>query len=514
MAEVFIGTMIGAEGFTRPVAIKRVLPGLSQLPTFATMFVSEAQIASRLIHPNIVSVLDFSRDREDRLFLVMELVDGTDLARVLASGPIEPSLAIFLSIEMLRGLGYAHDLADPVTGTRGVIHRDMSPQNLLVSYEGAVKISDFGLAKVRAAGEGVRSDTVRGKPSYMSPEQCAGGMLDGRSDLYAVGVMLWEMLAHRPLFVGMSKEIVTQVLFKDIAPPRRSHAAVPGDVSAVAMKLLAREQRDRYPTADAAIEALLACADAPRDGRGELVSLLAERFPRGRGGAPSGGGRYSPGAQHARRAEQVTASATLDDIVEPPCSSLRAASPRRSVFAATVSGVVLGCCAAALVIARGEIAQSDTSAPAALPAPPPPADAGPGGIADSALPVLVPETAPSAPRDHDGGPPRLQAQPRGGRERIVPVGQATAGITSAARTASLSTAWAASRTARTGELAIIVRPWAMIWLNGKPRGQTPFRAAVPAGRYRVRLANEDVGQHEIMTVTVEPDQTATIERSW
>src|SRR5262249_43293388 len=157
MAEVFAGTMNGIEGFARQVAVKRVLPGLSQLPAFATMFVAEARIASRLAHPNIVSVLDFSHDPAGRLLLVMEYVDGKDLASLLDSGPIPPSLAIFILVELLRGLGYAHDLPDPETGTRGVVHRDVSPQNLLLSYEGAVKVSDFGLAKARAASKGVWS---------------------------------------------------------------------------------------------------------------------------------------------------------------------------------------------------------------------------------------------------------------------------------------------------------------------------------------------------------------------
>ncbi|HSS01887.1 MAG TPA: serine/threonine-protein kinase [Kofleriaceae bacterium] len=279
MAEVFAATMVGAEGFARRVAIKRVLPGLSQVPTFAAMFVAEARIASRLSHPNIVSVLDLSRDLDGRLLLVMEYVDGKDLASLLESGPIAPSLAIFIAVEMLRGLGYAHDLADPGAGMRGVVHRDVSPQNLLLSFEGAVKVSDFGLAKAREASQSVRSDTVRGKPSYMAPEQLGGEPLDGRADLYAVGVMLWEMLAHRSLFAGTTREIMGQVMFREILVPSSVRAGVPPDLEAVAMTLLARDREDRYPTAEAAIAALLACVDAPRDGRGELVQALAERFP-------------------------------------------------------------------------------------------------------------------------------------------------------------------------------------------------------------------------------------------
>jgi serine/threonine-protein kinase len=497
MAEVFTGTMIGAEGFARRVAIKRVLAGLSQAPAFAAMFVTEAQIASRLSHPNIVSVLDFNRDPEDRLFLVMEYVDGKDLASVLAAGPITPSLTIFILVEMLRGLGYAHELPDPVRGVRGVVHRDVSPQNLLLSHEGAVKVSDFGLAKVRAASGAVWSETVRGKPGYMSPEQCAGELLDGRTDLYSVGVMLWEMLAHRPLFVGTANEILAQVMFKDIAPPASPRGRVPADLAAIAMKLLARDRRTRYPTAEAAIEALLSCGDAPRDGRGELVNLLAERFPRA---TDSRQRMAPPAASPVSRPGPITVSDPSSAVAEqgdgPAFAAPGRRRGRRGLVAAAVSAVVLGCVTAA-VIADGAAAPGSPSgrapvaAPrvAAEPAQIAPVDAGvaAGAPIDAAAP-RSPSLAAAPPTGGDAGPvrPTAGAPPHRGPERV----------------------------SRTGELAIIVQPWAMIWLNGKPSGQTPFRGPVPAGRYRIRLANDDVGRDETTTVTVEPDRTATLERSW
>ena len=514
MAEVFAGTMVGVEGFVRRVAIKRVLSGLSQVPAFATMFVAEARIASRLAHPNIVSVLDFSRDPEDRLFLVMEYVDGQDLASVLDAGPIPPSLAIFIVVEMLRGLGYAHDLPDsaepgapgepmPLGCTRGVIHRDVSPQNLLLSHEGAVKVSDFGLAKARAASDGVRSDTVRGKPGYMSPEQCSGELLDGRTDLYSVGVMLWEMLAHRALFAGTSKEILAQVMFKDVPAPSSVRSRVPPDLEAIAMKLLARDRDARYPTAEAAIEALLRCDDAPRDGRGELASLLAERFPRAGGARSSRMNRpVPPGLPRALRAAQITVAAPPSTLTGATSRTIRiAVRPHRGMFAVTVSGAVLGCLAAAVVIARGEVARSGTTDRATqvnaprLPVAPSSGDAAPldagiaGGLgapSGAAIPAGRVDPAPRGSGARSGEParPRPAAPPR--HDRVT----------------------------RTGELAINVQPGAMIWLNGKPSGQTPFRGLVPAGQYRIRLANDDVGHDEITVVTVEPDRTATVERSW
>jgi len=542
MAEVFAGTMIGIEGFARRVAIKRVLAGLSQVPAFATMFVAEAQIVSQLSHPNIVSVLDFSRDLEDRLFLVMEYVDGKDLASLLHAGPITPSLAIFILVEMLRGLGYAHELPDPVSDARGVVHRDVSPQNLLLSYEGAVKLSDFGLAKARDASEGVWSETVRGKPSYMSPEQVSGEVLDGRTDLYAVGVMLWEMLAHRPLFVGTSKEIIAQVMYNGITAPSGIASNVPADLEAVAMKLLARDRNDRFSTADVTIDALLRCKDAPRDGRGELVQALSERFPRSlteAAGAPPPGGAPVPAVSRPPAVEQITmpspSSAGLSPVPPPPPSlpSDAVVRPHRGLVVATLGVAVVGGLAAAIMLVRGELVQPGAPEPGGQGAPdahaPRSGSAGaPGETVTPATPVTpgitegpkapmtsemvdAPVTAP-VPVDAGvadarvvDGPPAPDAAPDVAPVRHRPDG-ASSGPPSPRREEA--------RVLRTGELAIIVSPWAMIWLNGKQHGQTPFRAEVPAGRYWVRLANDEAGQDEIMIVSVEPDETATIERSW
>jgi serine/threonine-protein kinase len=279
MAEVFVGAKIGAEGFSRKVAIKRVLPGASDDAGFARLFVAEAQISSQLVHPNIVSVLDFDRDAQGRLFLVMELVDGKDLDALVGSGLLPLPVVIFVIAEILRGLGFAHDL--PMSsGLRGVVHRDISPHNVLLSWEGAVKISDFGIAKARAASEVTASVFLKGKPAYMSPEQVNGQPLDGRSDLFAVGAMLWEMLMGRRLFVGKDMgATLGAVLSGQIPRPRALLPDLPKDLERVTMKLLERDLPARYATAEEAITDLMNCVDAPRGGREVLIAILAKRFP-------------------------------------------------------------------------------------------------------------------------------------------------------------------------------------------------------------------------------------------
>jgi serine/threonine protein kinase len=279
MAEVFLASTLGAEGFTRRVAVKRILAGLSDDSAFARMFVEEARISSQLVHPNIVSVLDFDRDAEGRLFLVMELVEGRDLDALMATGPLPIPVALFGITEVLRGLAYAHDV--PGGGeVRGVVHRDVSPHNVLLSWAGAVKVSDFGIAKARAASAATVSTFIKGKPAYMSPEQATGQALDGRSDLFAVGIMLWESLVGRRLFVASdTRATLAAVLFGQIPRPRALRPEVPKDVDGVAMKLLERDLALRYATAEEAIADLVQCVEAPKAGQELLAATLAERFP-------------------------------------------------------------------------------------------------------------------------------------------------------------------------------------------------------------------------------------------
>ncbi len=280
MADVFRGRAMGAEGFARAVAIKRIRADVRRDPAFAEMFVAEAKILAGLQHPNIVSVLDFDRDAGGRLYLVMELVEGRDLGCLLASGPLPYSTIIYVIAELLRGLGYAHNLPARVDGVRGIVHRDVSPQNVLLSGNGEVKLSDFGIAKVRTAAAATASIVVKGKPAYLSPEQINGLPLDGRSDLFSVGVVLWQMLTGQHLFaMGTTTETVARVLYGPVPSPRALRPEVPRDLDVVAMRLLARARERRYAFAEEALAELLRCHHAPRDGRGELEKVLRARFP-------------------------------------------------------------------------------------------------------------------------------------------------------------------------------------------------------------------------------------------
>jgi len=299
MAEVYRARASGALGFELPVAIKWLRRGIGERPEAVAMFVTEARISTRLRHPNIVAVSDFDRDDGGRLYLVMELVDGLDLAALAATGPLPAPVLIHVATGLARGLGFAHELPDvgpppdPIAGgrrdgaepprwdgVRGVIHRDVSPQNTLLSWQGAVKVSDFGIARVRAATLASATLQVSGKPAYMSPEQARGQPLDGRSDLFAIGVMMWELATGRRLFGGGSpREVLARLLFAPIADPRLLRPELADDLAGLTMRLLSRPVSGRPRGAGELVAALTGCRDAPTDGEAALADLLATRFP-------------------------------------------------------------------------------------------------------------------------------------------------------------------------------------------------------------------------------------------
>ena len=494
MAEVFSAEALGEAGFSRRVAVKRVLAGFSEQPAFAQMFVTEARLASELNHSNIVSVLDFSRDNEGRLFLVMEYIHGRDLAAVLDVGPLPASLIIYVLVEMLRGLGYAHDFADPLGTARGLVHRDVSPHNVMVSYEGAVKLNDFGLAKSKSASGNARSETPRGKVSYMSPEQANASQIDGRSDLFAVGVMLWEMLTNEALFVGTPSECIAQLMFKKIPRPSTKRSRVPSELDDIAMRLLERDREQRFPNAEAVVEALLQCQDAPRDGRSDLARVMAHRFPdiavRSRSGASASGG---PRALVAQQMTIPGAPSTLGGAASP--SIPRTRTRRRwglvgGIGSAVIAAGVIG----AFVVARNMMAPArSTESPAIATREPLPELNVAASLIDAGVPGTI-DAAPIDAADAVAPPGTRPAKPPSNR----PKPNETTAPTKQDR----------------GELAIYVNPWALIWLDGKPLGQTPLNQKVAAGRHRLRIANEDLGKDESLTVTITADQKFTIQRTW
>ncbi|HUU00602.1 MAG TPA: protein kinase [Myxococcota bacterium] len=254
MAEIFRATAFGVEGFTKEICIKRILPTLTVDETFVKMFISEAKLAVNLHHANVVQVFDLGRIGE-HYFIAMELVRGRDLLEIInrcrahRRHPPVP-IALYILAQVCKGLDYAHRVK--VEGRpAGIIHRDVSPSNILVSWEGEVKVADFGIAKASHKDENTATGTLKGKYGYMSPEQVQGLPIDQRSDIFATGVLLYESLVAKRLFKGTTDlETLERVRAAAVpVPPSSLNKKVSVQIDAIAMKALALSCDDRFQTA-------------------------------------------------------------------------------------------------------------------------------------------------------------------------------------------------------------------------------------------------------------------------
>jgi eukaryotic-like serine/threonine-protein kinase len=261
MATIHLGRLVGPVGFSRTVAIKTLHPQFAKDPEFVEMFLEEARLASRIQHPNVISTVDVAT-AEGEVFLVMEYVAGESLAKLVRSAlkkgdPIPVEIAVTILAGMLHGLHATHEAKNEQLEPMHIVHRDVSPQNVLVGLDGVARIFDFGVAKAAAMRSQSTSDgQMKGKLSYMSPEQLNSRDVDRRTDVFAAGVVAWECLAGRRLFAGSDPgEVLAKVLTLDIPAPIDVLSSVPRNLSNTVMKALERSPEQRWQTArDFAIE--------------------------------------------------------------------------------------------------------------------------------------------------------------------------------------------------------------------------------------------------------------------
>lgn len=263
MAEVYVAEAESMAGFKKKVAIKRILPGLIKDQRFVRMFLDEARLSLRLNHANVVSVFDIG-ESENTYFIVMDFVHGTNLKALLEyqakkGGTMPVALTVWVLNEILKGLAYAHKLTDSETGRPiGIVHRDISPPNILVSWNGEVKLTDFGLAKATTQLESTDPGVVKGKYSYLSPEAARGEEIDHRADVFSTGILAFEMLTGRRLFRGKNDyQTIALVRACDVPSVRSYNPSVPEDLEAVLMRALSKDIKDRYADADDFSDALL-----------------------------------------------------------------------------------------------------------------------------------------------------------------------------------------------------------------------------------------------------------------
>lgn len=316
VAEIFRGKAVAAGGFEKPVAIKRILPHLSQDRRFVELLIAEAKVLSALRHRNIVQIFDVGVGDDGQNFLVMEFVDGIDLSALQVNlearrQRLPVDLALHVGAEVCEALDHAQSAPSPDGQPMRLVHRDVTPSNVMVSRSGEVKLTDFGLAK--RPGEGTSAGSgLRGRYGYVSPEQAAGGPVDGRSDVFAVGAIVWELATGRRLFSGMADLDALRAVREDrVAAPSEHDPTLPRELDAILAEALARDPRKRLPSAGelgkrlrglrysletstgdpgAALARLVAAVDAPLPATPRPESRPAARGKPGRRSKPSTGG--------------------------------------------------------------------------------------------------------------------------------------------------------------------------------------------------------------------------------
>lgn len=330
MATVHFGRLVGPVGFSRTVAIKRLHPQYAKDPEFLGMFLDEARLASRIAHPNVVKTLDVV-NVPDEVFLVMEYVAGESLARLLKNAEklgerAPPDVVASVMAGMLNGLHAAHEAKSERQEPLGIVHRDISPQNVLVGVDGAARVLDFGVAKAALRTQSTRDGQMKGKLAYMSPEQLNGRPVDRRTDLFAAGAVLWEALTGKRLFDGDGAgEILGKVLSYQIPDPGTVVEGIPPALAAIALRALERDPEKRFQTAR---EFAMALETLGRNATTRAVGEWVERT------AGDGLARRSrlvaalEGLSHSAELSALAEAEALDQEVEPespsgPISGLR-----------------------------------------------------------------------------------------------------------------------------------------------------------------------------------------------
>ena len=385
MAEVFLAQQRGPDGVDRRVAVKRILPHHADAPDFIQMFLAEAQLASQLGHPNIVQIYDFGRVASDS-FIAMEFVDGVHAGEVIRAGEasrLSPAMVARIGADAAAALHYAHELRAPNGQPYGLVHRDVSPANLMLSFDGMVKLCDFGIAKAVALGDRplTRPGLVKGKYAYMSPEQTVGTPLDGRSDVYALAIVLWELLAGRTLVPrGDAVAAMHAIRLGNLPPIGQVAPWTPAPlVEAVSWALATN--RDQRPTAAqlaAVLEQFLEAASESATSH-QLGGWLRAHFPR----TPAD----PTGEPEATEATPSTPSALSTPFAQAALSARAASSP--------------GAPGAGNLPASAITSSDETSTRFAVPRPSP-AAAAPTLIADDAAQLLA--RSGFAPLPTDEGP--------------------------------------------------------------------------------------------------------------
>jgi serine/threonine-protein kinase len=401
MASVHLGRLVGSAAFARTVAIKRLLPRYAEQPEFRLMLIDEARLAARVRHPNVVQTLEVVANA-DELLLVMEYVDGVSLGRLLRQGAVPEPILAALICQVLDGLHAAHVATDEHGVPLQIVHRDISPENILVGADGFARVLDFGIAKARSRLHETRDGEIKGKLAYMAPEQLAGKATQ-QSDVFAIAIVLWEGVMGRRLFQADSDgETIGLVLATAVETP-------PGELGTIAVRGLAREPAQRWTTARDMAEAIRSVVALATPGQiGAWVEELeAPWLAKRRALVRSIEATSLEGAPAPEVAAIGDFVPTTNDVRRPtPSGSLPSRRRRRIavIAGAAISTVGLG--------AFAVIALTSHDTPNAPVAAPPITEAAPPLAPPPVAPIRVPATSPPAPPPaHKAARPPVHAAP-------------------------------------------------------------------------------------------------------
>ncbi len=537
MSEVFLAVAHGPVGFNKLVVIKRLLPNLAQETLVRGMFLDEARLAARLNHPNVVHTFEVIEDK-DHLFLAMEYLEGQSLRVVQTElkklgqqlHPIESAAIIS---EMLAGLHYAHELKDYDGTPLGLVHRDISPQNIFLTYDGTVKLVDFGIAKVAHRDTHTDAGVIKGKAAYMSPEQAIGLEIDRRSDIFSAGVVLWEMLTGARLLEGATTTAsLIKLINLNVPPPSSIKPDLDLHLEMISTTALGRNPELRFQTAKQMRDALedVIRGSGRRVDADRVAEILAAPFAEIRKrrqdviqaamrGATAGADSWdaaievislsSLGSDSGVSGVQSTSGS--DDTCPHDQANARAIEPasisRIGITAAMsgrnarwkiAAGAVAAACVAALVVVllarRTHNVRPEVVLPPSSVAQSQPSDAASTALTaaiDSVMPIGATPTeiasagAKTVTSIHTfGNPPGTKAKD----ERSVDSGASVA----------------SSDAAAPGYLTIDSSPWARVNLNGRPVGITPVaRIPLAPGTYSIELVNDEKGLRSSVSVSIE-----------
>lgn len=473
MADVYRAEVSGAEGVRKEVALKLVRAEHAGSPDFVARFVREARLAARLSHANIVQIFEFDQVA-GRHFLAMELVRGHHLGRVVERCReqglrLGTARAVFVAAEVATALAYAHQPGED--GAPGLVHRDVSPHNVLVSWEGEVKLTDFGIARA-ASGAGLTlPGTLEGKLAYVAPEQARGEPADARADLFALGVVLWELLTGTRLFARESEAATLELLLRGPipSPPSAWNEGIPPALDALVLRCLERDPGQRTASArELAAElraVLLEVSRSPQDW--ELRSLMRRLWPEGlREPTPRPEPTVRCPPPSELPAAPLAAEPSEDETLALPSTGRWRGRRTRPI----------ALLAAALLVALawgGWRRASGSPSPAAQA----PVPAVPTTPAQASAPAVEREPEPASASGAPAPPP------------------ATASIATDRSSPALGSRLPAPATGE-GLLSVNTSPWATLVVDGQRVGDTPRELRLPAGRHRVRVEHPRLGTVE------------------